>query len=67
MIGRSFRRVWLPESLFSLVVLVSAPSLLSQNKALPSSHIVSIDARTGVVSAKVNATGENFEFTLNNH
>lgn len=55
-----------PEILCLLAALAFVPNLLSQNKPLPSSHIVSIDARRGVVSATVNATGENFQFTVNN-
>jgi hypothetical protein len=50
-----------------VLVALLGPALApaAQTKVQPSSHITAIDHRSGVASAKVNATGENFQFTLN--
>lgn len=54
--------------LFFVVVttLVVGLNLAAQTKVQPSSHITAIDTRTGVVAAKVDASGEDFRFTLIN-
>lgn len=51
--------------LMPALTLILVLTLLAQIKVEPSSHITAIDLRTGMVSAKVNATGEDFQFTLN--
>jgi len=49
---------------FAAFLLVFIPTAFSQEK--PSCSIISIDRSNALVSAKVNATGEGFQFTLNN-
>jgi len=49
-----------------VALLGQALAPAAQTNTQPSSLIVAIDTRTGIVSAKVSATGEDFQFTLNN-
>lgn len=62
---KSHQRYVLSLLLASAIPMV-ASLLAAQTLLQPSSRITAIDARTGVATASVNATGEEFQFRLNN-
>jgi hypothetical protein len=68
------RTGWLSIRMFAIAALALCLQILSVFAArssypqapAPAASVTSIDARTGVVTAKVNASGQPFQFTLSN-